>query len=164
MGKTLAAGIFIVKEDKTLLICHPTNHAADFWSIPKGKLETGETPEQAAIRETHEETNIDLANFTLLGELNMINYSHKKKALYPFVCYETCNEGIDFSSFDIKCNSNVAEERGGFPEMDDYKWVTLDEAKKLLHSTQVECLDSVKRFLEAIDNSGGNLDDIEWER
>ncbi len=164
MGKTLAAGIFIIRDDNKLLICHPTNHAADFWSIPKGKIESDETAVQAAIRETHEETNIDLSEYKLLAELEMVNYSHKKKALFPFICYEPCNKSIDFNSFDIKCNSNVAEERGGFPEMDDYQWVTLDEAKKLLHITQAECIDSVKRFIVAIENSGGKLDEVKWER
>jgi hypothetical protein len=31
--------------------------------------------------------------------------------------------------FKLKCNSNVPKERGGFPEMDDYKWVLIDEAR-----------------------------------
>lgn len=164
MGKVLAAGIFIIREDKKLLICHPTNHAADFWSIPKGKIEAGETPLQAAIRETFEETNIDLNNYTLIGNLEMVNYNHKKKALFPFVCYEPCNKSIDFNSFDIKCNSNVPIERGGFPEMDDYQWRTLFEASKLLHNTQAECLDIVKRFIDAVDESCGKLDEIIWNK
>ena len=162
--KVLAAGIFIVREDKKLLVCHPTNHAADFWSIPKGKIEEGETPLQGALRETYEETNIKLDDYKLIADLKMVNYMHKKKALFPFICYEPCNDSIDFNSFDIKCNSNVHIDRGGYLEMDDYKWVTLDEAKILLHSSQVECLDSVSRFIEAVDNSDGKLDDIKWER
>ena len=43
-------------------------------------------------------------------------------------------------------NSNVPEERGDFPEMDDYKWVTIDEARGLIHETQVACLDKVKQL------------------
>ncbi len=43
MSKTIAAGIFIVRKDKKILICHPTNHKPDFWSIPKGKVDNGET-------------------------------------------------------------------------------------------------------------------------
>jgi hypothetical protein len=30
---------------------------------------------------------------------------------------------VNFDLFKLKCNSNVPKERGGFPEMDDYKWV-----------------------------------------
>ena len=42
MAKVLAAGIFLVNKEKQVLICHPTNHPADVWSIPKGKIEKGE--------------------------------------------------------------------------------------------------------------------------
>jgi hypothetical protein len=30
--------------------------------------------------------------------------------------------------------------------MDGYDWVTIDEARKLLHPTQVACLDKVKQL------------------
>jgi predicted NUDIX family NTP pyrophosphohydrolase len=40
----------------------------------------------------------------------------------------------------------VPEDRGGFPEMDDYKWVTLDEAAVMLHETQVACLNEIKHL------------------
>ena len=59
--KVIAAGVFLVREDGNILICHPTNHAPDFWSIPKGLVDDGEELLAAAIRETFEETNINLA-------------------------------------------------------------------------------------------------------
>ena len=146
MAKVIAAGIFLVNKDGKLLVCHPTNHAADFWSIPKGKVEDGEELIDAAIRETYEETNIDLSTCKGIIGLEMVNYKHKKKALYPFVALERNNSTLDWNGFDIKCNSNVPEDRGGFPEMDAYKWVSLDEAKMLLHDTQVACLDKIKEI------------------
>jgi predicted NUDIX family NTP pyrophosphohydrolase len=76
----------------------------------------------------------------------MVTYKHKKKVLHPFVALERNNSTLDWNSFDIKCNSNVPEDRGGFPEMDAYKWVSLDEAKMLLHETQVACLDKIKEI------------------
>jgi predicted NUDIX family NTP pyrophosphohydrolase len=48
----------------------------------------------------------------------------------------------------IKCNSNVPEDRGGFPEMDGYKWVTLNDARDLLHETQVACIDKILEIIE----------------
>jgi len=54
------------------------------------------------------------------------------------------------TKFDLKCNSNVPEDRGGFPEMDDYKWVSIDEARNLLHPTQVACLDKIVELNEKI--------------
>jgi len=32
--------------------------------------------------------------------------------------------------------------------MDGYKWVTLDEAKSLIHDTQVACLPKIKEIIE----------------
>jgi len=145
MGKTQAAGIFIVNRDRKLLVCHPTNHKADFWSIPKGKIDEGESYFDCALRETYEETNIDLKDtpwFTIV-ELPAINYKHGKKMLHPYLYWENINSEFDWSKQVIKCNSNVPDERGDFPEMDDYKWVSIDEARTLLHDTQVACLDRV---------------------
>lgn len=147
MGKTIAAGIFLLKDDGHILVCHPTNHAPDFWSIPKGKLDKGETPLQAAIRETFEETNIDLKDYKAIKALAPVNYGHKKKMIHPFILWEHANSHYDWTKFEIKCNSNVPEDRGGFPEMDDYKWVTISEARNILHETQVACLDEIESFM-----------------
>lgn len=155
MSKIHAAGIFLIRKDLKVLICHPTNHPYSFWSIPKGKIEEGEQPMEAALRETFEETNIDLHNDDRLNnerfdifELDVVNYSHKKKDLKPYVFQEVSSSDIDWSSIIIKCNSNVPVERGGFPEMDGYKWVTIQEAKKLLHKTQVICLEIFEKIIK----------------
>jgi len=149
MGKITAAGVFIVRIDGKLLICHPTNHAENFFSIPKGKVENGETFVEAAFRETYEETNLNLRgndNFHTFG-LGKVNYSHKKKVLIPFICIEKEDSTFDWDSIEIKCNSNVPKDRGGFPEMDGYRWVTTEEAKDLLHPTQVACLDKLNKII-----------------
>jgi 8-oxo-dGTP pyrophosphatase MutT (NUDIX family) len=148
MGKTIAAGIFVVRKDGKLLVCHPTNHASDFWSIPKGKADDGESMMDCALRETLEETNLDLkdAPFFSVHELASVNYGHGKKMIFPFLYWETLNSDRDWETTEIKCNSNVPEERGGFPEMDEYKWVSLEEARSILHATQVACLDKIKEI------------------
>ena len=49
-------------EDDTLLMIqrHPRNpHGAGLWSVPGGKQEKGETPEQAAAREVYQEVGLD---------------------------------------------------------------------------------------------------------
>ena len=147
MAKTIAAGIFMVRKDGRVLVCHPTNHKPDFWSIPKGKVEEGENLIDAAIRETYEESNIDLSECKGIRALEAVNYSHKKKILHPFLVLERNNSNLDWDSFDLKCNSFVPEDRGGFAEMDDYKWVSLDEARVILHNTQSACIDKIKKLL-----------------
>ena len=148
MAKVFAAGIFLVNKDNEVLICHPTNQPMTFWSIPKGKVEDGEEFIDAAIRETYEECNVDLTNANSLITLDMTTYTHKKKALQGYLCLEIKNPKIDFDLFDLKCNSNVPEDRGGFPEMDDYMWVSFEDAKYLLHYTQAISLEKIEEIIK----------------
>jgi|688.fasta_scaffold1126527_2 8-oxo-dGTP pyrophosphatase MutT (NUDIX family) len=150
MSKVIASGLFIVRKDNKVLICHPTNHKEDFFSIPKGKVEDDETFLEGAFRETYEETNLDLSksnDFTIYP-MQSVNYSHKKKILYPFLCLEKGDSNFDWDNQVLKCNSNVPQDRGGFPEMDGYQWVTLDESRTVLHDTQVACIDKILEIIE----------------
>ena len=149
MAKTIAAGIFLVNKYSQVLVCHPTNHKPDFWSIPKGKVEEGETLIDGALRETFEETNVDLSSCRGIKALEPVIYTHKKKVLNPFLVWEPLNQEVDWNSFELKCNSNVPEDRGGFPEMDSWMWCSIEEARKLLHYTQVSCLDKIEEFINS---------------
>src|SRR5262249_13545416 len=40
------------------------------WALPGGRLEADETPEQAALREIHEEVGLDLPQDAVLGRLD----------------------------------------------------------------------------------------------
>lgn len=135
------AGILFLNNEFKLLVGHPTGHEG--WSIPKGKLEEGETSYEAALRETWEETNVDLGLVVAYIELEPVRYTHGKKKLKPFIVFEDENSKINSKGFELKCNSIVPDDakwNAGKPEMDDFKWVTIDEAKEILHYTQVECL------------------------
>lgn len=149
MAKIIASGVFIVRKDGKLLIAHPTNHGKDFWSIPKGRVDDGETFLEGAIRECKEECNVDLVDskdFSILP-IQSVNYKTKKKILYPFLFLEKKESKLDWDKIELKCNSMVEDTKEDFPEMDDFKWVTLDEAKDLLHETQVACLDKIKALI-----------------
>ena len=55
-----AGGTVFNKNGEVLMI-----HRRSFWDLPKGKIDPGETPEQASVREVQEETgiqSIDLKN------------------------------------------------------------------------------------------------------
>jgi 8-oxo-dGTP pyrophosphatase MutT (NUDIX family) len=145
----VAAGLFLVRKDNKILVGHPTRHKATFWSIPKGKVEEGEENINAAIRETYEESNVDVSNWSIVHNLEPVKYTKTKKILYPFVLFEKQNK-FDFNQFELKCNSNVPEDKGGFPEMDDFKWVTIEEGRSLLHETQVACLDKIEEIINKL--------------
>ncbi|MDQ7970287.1 MAG: NUDIX hydrolase, partial [Oxalicibacterium faecigallinarum] len=48
----------VLRGDEILLVCRKTPPDAGMWGFPGGKMEFGETIEQAAIRELQEETGI----------------------------------------------------------------------------------------------------------
>lgn len=143
----ITAGLFLVRKDFKILVCHPTNAGSDVWSIPKGMVDTGEDPLTGAIRETFEETNVDMTGWRFIHRLAPVKYLKTKKELYSFAIFETQNK-FDFEKFDLKCNSNVPSNKGDYPEMDGYKWVTIDEAKPLLHVAQVTALSELERIIK----------------
>jgi 8-oxo-dGTP pyrophosphatase MutT (NUDIX family) len=161
MAKVRAAGLFLVNKENKILVGHPTNHDPNFWSIPKGKIDGNETPLEAAIRETYEESNFklfkDLHKFIEIGKYV---YRHKKKDIMLFAHFE--KESGYWDNIVIQCNSNVPVERGGFPEMDDYKWVTLDEARDMLHKTQVDALDVLDEKIDEHNNEVNGKYDMLW--
>lgn len=132
-------GIFLFNCEGKLLIAHPTNHSMDLWSIPKGIQDKKEDTFTAAIRELYEETNISLSKigeFTVnyLGEFE---YKHKNKKLSAF-CIIT---NFDFVGYDLRCESMVTHMKGkDFPEVDEFRWVSIEEAESLLHESQIPCL------------------------
>lgn len=150
MKKT--AGIFLVKNDGSILVGHPTNHDKDFFSIPKGGVDDGEELIDAAIRETFEETNVDISNFIVMHTLEARKHLNGKKILYPYVLLEKENP-FYFDDFDIKCNSNVPLNQGGFPEMDGFKWLSFDDARRYLNQTQIDCIDDVEKLFNKIKDS-----------
>lgn len=65
-----AVGCFLEYQEKILLLLRQDNKSqGNTWGIPGGKLEKGETPINAAIRETFEETGFNISTFTYLGSV-----------------------------------------------------------------------------------------------
>lgn len=56
---TIRAAAAIIKDNKILLI-HRFNHGEEYYVLPGGGVETGETTENTAIREAKEETGLDI--------------------------------------------------------------------------------------------------------
>lgn len=72
-----AAGGVVFNDNKDVLVIYRLK----FWDLPKGKIDKGETPQAAAVREVQEETGLDNVN---LGQ-HLIDtfhtYTHKEKRI-----------------------------------------------------------------------------------
>ncbi len=100
------------------------------WDFPKGRVEPGERPLEAALRETAEEAGIsDLALRWGDGYCETAPYGRGKVARYYLA--ETAQAGITLP---------VSPELGR-PEHDEGRWVSLDEARRLLPARLQPVLD-----------------------
>ena len=69
-----AVVILFDKDDRTLLLKRDssTRFAPERWGLPGGKIEKDETPKDAAIRETKEETNLAVTGLEELGRFDLV--------------------------------------------------------------------------------------------
>ena len=111
----LSCGVLILNLQRELLLCHVTGQ--NHWDLPKGGIDIGETPLQAALRETVEETGLQLRAADLF-ELGRFKYTAKKQ-LHLFA-----TRMPRFGLAPLRCESHYQESRSGrqLPEMDGYGW------------------------------------------
>ncbi|MEV7559332.1 NUDIX hydrolase [Streptomyces sp. NPDC089795] len=62
------AGAVVVHEGRVLLVRRRVAEGQLSWQFPAGKVERGESSEEAAVRETKEEAGLDVAAVGQLGE------------------------------------------------------------------------------------------------
>ena len=132
--KRLSCGLVILNEHAELLLCHVTGQ--DHWDLPKGGAHPGESPLNAALRETQEETGLRLSAEGLL-ELGRLDYRPKKDLhLYAVLMPR-------FDPATLYCDSHFSQHSTGkrLPEMDGYGWFGFDRIGALCTSklTAVLC-------------------------
>jgi 8-oxo-dGTP diphosphatase len=66
-GRT-ATAIIQFTPDTILLIKRATVPFSGYWALPGGRLDPGETVEQTVVREVNEETGLDVAVISKVGE------------------------------------------------------------------------------------------------
>ena len=106
-----AAGGVVERDGRVLLVHRPRY---DDWTFPKGKLDPGESFEDAALREVEEETGV---RCTLGRELPPTSYEVNGRPKLVRYWLMSPDAELDFAPND---------------ETDDIRWVTPDEARALL--------------------------------
>lgn len=118
---TVVAAIIFNSENKVLITKRPAGyHLAGLWEFPGGKVEDGESYEEALIREIKEETNLNIS----VGELywqKSVDYSKKRVHLFFY-----------------NCSLNRVDQKVVCHEIDDYRWLE----KKDLHKYEFPAADT----------------------
>ncbi len=63
----VAGGVILDEQGRVLLVRRANPPSAGSWSLPGGRIEPGETPEQAVVREILEETSLPTRVLAPLG-------------------------------------------------------------------------------------------------
>ena len=131
MPPPLSSGILLFRrtgDDVEVLLIHPggpywANKQIGAWMIPKGGVDEGERPEDAAIREFEEELGTPLAVAPV--PLCRIRQSGGK-IVEVFAAEGDFDTGkLKSSDFEMEWPPRTGEIQR-FPEADDARWMTID--------------------------------------
>ncbi len=115
-GPKKAAGVVVVRETadgpRVLLLRAYRN-----WDLPKGRLEDGETPLEAAIREVREETGLDRLEFAW-GEESIDTEPYAGGKVVRFYVARTADAGVK-----LPINPAI-----GRAEHHSFRWLPLEAA------------------------------------
>ncbi len=117
--KIEVAALFIEHENRILLLHRQERKSqGNLWGIPGGKLDKGESPLQAVLREIQEETGYDFSQQPMesLGTV-YIEYNNKDHFIYHM--------------FRTKLTEDPAAVKINFDEHKGFTWVTPQDALKL---------------------------------
>ncbi|WP_308780176.1 8-oxo-dGTP diphosphatase MutT [uncultured Clostridium sp.] len=86
----------IKKEDKIFITRRSYGEFQDMWEFPGGKIEAGESKEDALIREIKEELELDINN---LEYLTTVEYDYPKfhLTMHCFIC-EICGGSLNLNA------------------------------------------------------------------
>ena len=153
MPPPLSAGILLFRQSAgqtEVLLIKPggpywRNKDAGAWMIPKGAVEAGEMPAEAALREFEEETGTRL--MAVPFPLAIVRQAGGK------LVHAYALEG-DLDTAAVKSNSFEIEwpPRSGrlarFPEVVDARWMSLGQARAMMLPSQLPLLDALQAKLK----------------
>jgi predicted NUDIX family NTP pyrophosphohydrolase len=149
----LSAGILLFRERggrTEVLLIKPggpfwRNKDAGAWMIPKGAIETGETPAEAALREFEEETGTRLTAVPFpLAKIRQAGGKYVEAfALEGDLDAET----ITSNEFEMEWPPRSGL-RDRFPECEQARWMTLAEARTSMLPSQLPLLDALEEKLK----------------
>lgn len=121
------------------------NKDAGAWMIPKGMVELGEKPAEAALREFEEETGTRLTIVPF--PLATVRQAGGKMVEAFAVEGDLDVDGITSTEFEIEWPPRSGR-RQSFPEVETARWMGLDEARAMMLPSQLPLLDALEAKLK----------------
>ncbi len=118
--REVSAGGVVLRGDDVLVIV-PTRRAADgnaVLALPKGHVDPGETPAQAAAREVREEGGVDAELVAELGDVRYVYMRDGRRVLKRVTYFAFRYRGGDVADHD--------------DEVEEARWMPADEAARVL--------------------------------
>jgi predicted NUDIX family NTP pyrophosphohydrolase len=152
MPPPLSAGILLFRKRggmTQVLLIKPggpfwRNKDAGAWMIPKGAVETGEAPAQAALREFEEETGTRLTSIPFpLAKIRQSGGKYVEAFALEGDLDPSAITSIDFE-LEWPPRSGRIER---FPEVVEARWMTLAEARAIMLPSQLPLLDALEETL-----------------
>lgn len=105
-----------IEKDDCYLMLHRVKKAVDInkdkWIGIGGHLEEGESPEECLVRETREETGLELTDYSLRGVITFVTDSYPTEYMFLYTA-------AGFSGTLLSCNEG------------DLEWVPIKDVEKL---------------------------------
>ena len=121
------------------------NKDAGAWMIPKGMVEKGEAPAEAALREFEEETGTKLTAVPF--PLATVRQSGGKIVEAFAVEGDLDAAAVRSNEFEVEWPPKSGR-RQRFPEVAEARWMSIEEARALMLPSQVPLLDALEAKLK----------------
>jgi predicted NUDIX family NTP pyrophosphohydrolase len=152
MAAPHSAGILLFRKmgDVEVLLIKPggpfwRNKDAGAWMIPKGAVEPGETPADAARREFEEETGTKLTSSPF--PLASIRQAGGKRVEAFALEGDLDAAAVVSNEFELEYPPRSGK-RELFPEVAEARWMSLAEAKRMMLPSQLPLLDALEEELK----------------
>jgi predicted NUDIX family NTP pyrophosphohydrolase len=147
-----SAGILLFRKshDVEVLLIKPggpfwRNRDAGAWMIPKGAVEPGETPAEAALREFEEETGTRLGAVPFpLATVRQAGGKHVEAFALEGDLDPTA---VTSNEFEMEWPPRSGR-RERFPEVVEARWMTLADARAMMLPSQLPLLDALEDKLK----------------
>ena len=153
MPPPLSAGILLFRQragETQVLLIKPggpywRSRDAGAWMIPKGAIEPGETPIEAALREFAEETGSILTSMPF--PLATVRQAGGKTVMAFAVEGDLDASAVRSNEFEVEWPPRSGRlER--FPEVAEARWMPLAEARDMMLPSQLPLLDALEDSLK----------------